>query len=539
MSEEETKAVAEVRAIGEACDKGDVETVLRGLRKHPDVLDGPDRDSRFPYPSSELWSPLFRAARRGHLALVNALLEMGANPVPYEVSAHYHDFTYTDWLDELRERHHEACADAIQHAIVRCYGPFLDGANLHQAVREGHIERVRALLAEKPERIRQVDAVGNTALHWAVWANLPETVRLLVEQGAPLEARNGDGRTPAVVALYGFHRWWRNQKKPDILRFLLDKGAEYTMLLAAALGDERRVRELLRQDPSSANAADPCHRRPLSAAVEGGHRNVVRLLLEAGADPNAKEAVCQGGYSLYTAAWQGDVEMVRLLLEHGAIPTHWVDSLGDAMFAAWHNGRQRILQLLYAHGGTMELQVYAAAHRIDVLAEVLRLDPSKANDVLPYGWDEGYNEELACDIMRLAIRYGARFENASAWNLRWTVRKYPKVFRLLQEHGANPNLPLLGIASDLPRRWRDPEEQLRVVKFLVEECGADVNCCDAEGLTPLAGAAREGYALLVDYLLARGANPSPDAPDWLRPLYLAEKRGHDEIAQRLREALRC
>lgn len=538
MSEKEMKAVAEVRALGEACDRGDVKAVLRGLEKHPDVLDGPDRDTRFPYPGSELWSPLFRAAQRGHLTLVNALLEIGANPVPYEVSAQYHEFTYTDWLDELRERHHDECAETIQRAIVRRYGPFLDEANLHQAVRENDIERVRALLAEKPERIRQVDAVGNTALHWAVGANLPEMVRWLVEQGAPLEARNGDGRTPAVVALYGFHRWWRTQKKPDILRFLLDRGAEYTMLLAAALGDERRVRELIRQDPSLANAADSCFRRPLSAAVEGGHGNVVRLLLEAGADPNAKEAICQGGYSLHTAAWRGDAEMVRLLLEHGAIPTHWVDSSGDALFAAWHNGHQRILQMLYAYGGTMELQVYAAAHRIDVIAEVLRLDPSKANDVLPYGWDEGYDEELAYDIMRLAIRYGARFENASEWNLRWTVRKYPRVFRFLQEHGANPNLPLLGIASDLPRRWRDPEEQLRVVKFLVEECGADVNYRDAEGLTPLAGAAREGYSLLVDYFLARGANPSPHAPDWLHPLYLAEKRGHEEIARKLRQAIR-
>ena len=55
--------------------------------------------------------------------------------------------------------------------------------------------------------------------------------------------------------------------------------------------------------------------------------------------------------------------------------------------------------------------------RIDVIAEVLKLDPSKANDVLPSGWDDNGSEELACNIMRLAIHYGARFENASAWNL--------------------------------------------------------------------------------------------------------------------------
>jgi ankyrin repeat protein len=527
--------LAEIRAVGERCDAGDVDAVVRLLAKHPDVLDSPDRDCRFPYPGSELWSPLFRAATHGHTALVNVLLDMGANPVPFEVSAHYHDRTYTDWLDELRERGHDECADAIRRAIERRYGPFVDDANVHQAVRDNNAERVRALIADKPERVRQVDAVGNTALHWAVWANQPEMARLLVELGAPVDARNGDGRTPSVVALFGFHRWWRNQEKPDILRFLLDNGAEYTMLIAATVGDEARVRELLSADPSVADAHDACYRRPLSGAVANGHTEIVRLLLDAGANPNAKEAVCQGGYSLHTAAWKGDGEIVRLLLDHGAIPQHWVDSSGDAMFAALHNGHHRIVQMLYAHGGTMELQVYAAAHRIDVIAEVLCLDPSKANDVFPYGWNDGGDEELACDIMRLAIRYGARFENASAWNLRWTVRKYPKVFRLLQEHGADPNLPLLGIAGDQPRRWRDPEEQLRVVTFLVEACGANVNYRDDEGLTPLAGAAREGYGRLVDYFLRRGANPNPDAPAWLQPLYLAEKHGHSQIAERLRE----
>ena len=55
----------------------------------------------------------------------------------------------------------------------------------------------------------------------------------------------------------------------------------------------------------------------------------------------------------------------------------------------------------------MELQVYAASHRIDVIAEVLKLQPSRANEVLPYGWDDNGSEDLALNIMRLAIRYGA------------------------------------------------------------------------------------------------------------------------------------
>jgi ankyrin repeat protein len=295
------------------------------------------------------------------------------------------------------------------------------------------------------------------------------------------------------------------------------------------------VREILSADPSRANAADPCWRRPLSGATSNGHTNIVRLLLEHGADPNAKEAVCQGGYSLHQAAWKGFKEIVELLLEKGAIPEHWVDSSGDSVFAAQRH--PEILHLLYSYGATMELKVYSASHRIDVIAEVLKLKPSLANDVLPYGWDDNGTEELALNIMRLAIRYGARFEQASEWNLRWTALKYPKVYKLLQQHGANPDFSLMGVAGDMSRRYDNAENQLRLIAFLVEECGANVNYRDEEGRTPLAAAAGEGHRRIVEYLLSKGANPNLDAPEWAKPLTLAERRGHTEIADLLRRSL--
>ena len=79
---------------------------------------------------------------------------------------------------------------------------------------------------------------------------------------------------------------------------------------------------------------------------------------------------------------------------------------------------------------------------------------------------------------------------------------------------------------------------LTLIRFLVEECGAEVNCCSEEGFTPLAAAAREGYKDIVEYLLAKGADPDRDAPGWAKPLSLAEHRGHLEIARLLRGRIR-
>jgi len=456
----------------------------------------------------------------GHERLVSRLLDMGANPVPYEVAGQYHDETYGNWTGQLLHRGHDAVAETIETAVV-----------------QSDAEGVAALIDARPERVRQVNVVGNTPLHLAAATGAVGIARLLIDCGALVDAPNGDLRTPAVVALYGLHRYWRNDRQPEVLDLLLAGGAEYTALIAASVGDERRVRGLLSDDPGAANAADPCRRRPLSAAVANGHDHVADVLLARGASPNAKEAICQGGYSLRHAAGAGEAYMVQALLDHGAVPQHWVDSSGDAMFGAYHGGHDEVAHMLYAHGGTMELQAYAAKHRIDVIAEVLALDPSKADAVLPYGWDDEGSEELALNIMKLAIRHGARFEDASEWNLRWTLTTYPRVYRLLVEHGARPEGSLLGIAGDQPRRYADAQDQLRHIAFLVEEMGADVNCADDEGLTPLARASREGHTATVQYLLGQGADPDAPAPAWAKPVALARNGGHGRSATILGAAI--
>ena len=62
-----------------------------------------------------------------------------------------------------------------------------------------------------------------------------------------------------------------------------------------------------------------------------------------------------------------------------------------------------------------------------------------------------------------------------------------------------------------------------------------MNYRDDEGITPLAAAAREGYRDIVKYLLAKGADPNLNAPDWAKPLSLAEHRGHAGVARLLRQ----
>ncbi len=82
---------------------------------------------------------------------------------------------------------------------------------------------------------------------------------------------------------------------------MLSRGAQYTIFVAALLGDEPFVRDALARDRSLANFEDTCHHRVLSAAVRRGDVDMTRLLLEHGADPNLPEEGAPRGLSLWIA----------------------------------------------------------------------------------------------------------------------------------------------------------------------------------------------------------------------------------------------
>jgi len=148
-----------------------------------------------------------------------------------------------------------------------------------QALYEGDTERAQQLLPPD-DRLSVFEA--------AAFGRTERLAAILSEDPSQVAARSEDGFTALHLAVFA--------KQPKAARLLLDRGADVDAL---STGQIARV-------------------PPLGTAVFVRSRQLARLLLDAGADVNRQGA---GGFTaLHTAAQSGDVELVKLLLEHGADP---------------------------------------------------------------------------------------------------------------------------------------------------------------------------------------------------------------------------
>jgi ankyrin repeat protein len=211
-----------------------------------------------------------------------------------------------------------------------------------------------------------------TALTTAITGGNVDAVRALVREDPALaSARDGNGLPVLLLALFHHQRAAADA--------LLEAGPELGVLEAAAAGRAGRLRELLAADPAAIrertpegftalglaaflggpeaarvllehgadaddDAENPFGVRPVHAAGAAHDHETMRLLLEAGADPNQRQ---QGGFvPLHEAARSDDVELTRLLLEHGADPSLAADDGRDARRMAADEGSTRVAALL-------------------------------------------------------------------------------------------------------------------------------------------------------------------------------------------------
>ena len=137
---------------------------------------------------------------------------------------------------------------------------------------------------------------------------------------------------------------------------LLAADPELDVFEAAAVGCTDRLRDLLDEDPASANAWAEDGFQPLGLASFFGHVDAARLLVERGAEVNSASRNDFKVMPLHSAAATGDpeirYELAKLLLEHGADANARQQDDFTPLMAADQHGDERLRSLLVAHGAT-------------------------------------------------------------------------------------------------------------------------------------------------------------------------------------------
>lgn len=402
---------------------------------------------------------------------------------------------------------------------------------LQAALENGDETTVAAVLRRSPALATVwLDSVGCQPIHIASRRGDSGIVRILLRYGASLTSRDVGGRSPLVVAAYEGHA--------GVLRVMI-----------------------ARRSPRRPEIAQ-YYAEAVCAACEQGHRSVVRLILDAGFDPN--QSTGDGMLPLFCAVRAGWLDLARQMIGRGADPMvgsrgggefgtlwhamagvradeadrrsdsaiiRWLDSLGinvdavdrdyeTALHIAAENDNALLIRHLLDRGasavkanyrGETPLHVAAFHGRLHAIAELVRdgvpVDIADAQSGVPPLFDAISGDDSAAVALLLAHGANARFTTRYGTTpLHQAASESPGITRLLLAAGADPNAasadgstPLHGVAIS------SDAEDTAVATMLVT-AGAAIDAADDRGRTPLHNAAWSGSTAMLRWLLDRGAD---------------------------------
>ena len=406
-------------------------------------------------------TPLMFAAAANRAAAVTALLEAGADPdiatavvdvlpslaLDREANRRFRDMIggppevlgqygpevdpEAEWAGEPAPAHVQAAIRAQREFLRSGYD--VGDVSPHSLGRMGRDYPGGPDLVRPPYREVLVGRTGGmTALLHAAREGHIEAATALLDGGADIDQVSADATSPLLMAsLNG---------QFDLALVLIERGADPD-LAASTDGATPLFAVLQTQWAPKSNYPQP----RAQDVQQAGHMDVLRALVETGADPNPR---------LNTHLWYWEYGLTKLGIDLTGATPFWRAAFAQDLEA---------MKLLVAHGA----------------------DPH-----IPTRWPEvGMRERRQQD--------GRQQEDSA---LPWIPEGAPNAWPIHAAAGGG----YLGLGAFSVRNR--PDQFIPAVKYLIEELGADVNQLDSWLYTPMHYAASRGDNELIEYLVSQGGD---------------------------------
>lgn len=213
-------------------------------------------------------------------------------------------------------------------AIHRNHGDMRDEL-LRRGARVGLLEALMLADDQRVDELLRADGLPDITPNRGsilAFARTPHAIDALIELGANTTMKDRWGSTPIdAMSRLG-------PRGTELVRHMIARGIPVAPKEYARLGDRETLARLIAEDPAVAR-----DEQVMSGAVDFGHHALVRWLLENGANVNARADAESRHTPLHSAAWNGDLEMAKLLVaaradpsardeQHGGTPLDWAET---------------------------------------------------------------------------------------------------------------------------------------------------------------------------------------------------------------------
>ena len=479
-------------SIADAARAGDVAAVKAMLK------DGGDVNAA----QGDGMTALHWAASNGDAAMAQVLLSAGANT---RATTRLGGITP---LHVASQAGHAQVVAALIAAGADVNKATSTGATaLMLAARGGSVDTARRLIETGADIDAREKAFGQTALMVAAGLDRADVVKLLLARGADWKASSSVADLKALTSISDDGTGRPLQQQPGGGIAGVTRGYRYNELIgtqggltalhfAARQGSVAAAKALV-DGGASVNLPSPGDKAtPLLVAVINGHFDLAAMFLERGADPNlVSDAGVSPLYATVNVQWapiaaypqprshlqqsRTYLDVIKLLLDRGADPNARV------FRKVWFSGYNFDQSGVDEAGAT---PFWRAAYAADVAAMKL---------LVSYGADP------AIPTMKLFSRRGPEDPVAGADKSGLAPLPIGGPGATPLHAAAGPGYAM-GFAGN--SHHVAPGGMLPAVKYLVEELGADVNAVDHDGNTAVHHAASRGDNEMISFLVSKGAD---------------------------------